>query len=515
MRLPEEHSFRTQDGTSLFYRYWPATGEPADAPRALVLLHRGHEHSGRMQHIVDELNLPDFAMFAWDARGHGRSPLKPSDRPTMGTFVRDLDEFIAHLGRAHGVGLGQVGVLAQSVGSVVTAAWVHDYAPPIRCMVLAAPAFKVRLYVPFARSTLRLLAVALPDLHVRSYVKAKALTHDPERIASYNADPLITRPISAKVLLGLYSTADRIVEDAPAIQTPTQLLISGSDLVVHKRPQREFFRLLGSRIKEKHEFPGWYHDTLGEKDRHFAIRRARSFILRSFAINPAASPVSDFTTQEYGRLSQPLPLVSPKRWGFVVSRLAIRAGGRLSDGIRLGCKTGFDSGSTLDYVYCNQPGGVTALGRLIDRLYLNAIGWRGIRVRRQNLECLLRRSAQRLREEGRPVRVADIAAGHGRYVIETFANGLRADHILLRDYDERNVTAGKALIREKGLDRVARFEMGNAFEVFVAGNKRFRAPNVSIGAVSSAVQGEPDHAAFEVIFRHATCDVSVMVLHAH
>jgi alpha-beta hydrolase superfamily lysophospholipase len=31
------------------------------------------------------------------------------------------------------------------------ATWAHDYAPGIRCMVLASPAFKVKLYVPFAR----------------------------------------------------------------------------------------------------------------------------------------------------------------------------------------------------------------------------------------------------------------------------------------------------------------------------------------------------------------------------
>ena len=36
-------------------------------------------------------------------------------------------------------------------------------------------------------------------------------------------------------------------------------------------------------------------------------------------------------------------------------------------GVRLGFDTGFDSGSTLDYVYRNQPQGSSALGRLIDK----------------------------------------------------------------------------------------------------------------------------------------------------
>jgi len=33
------------------------------------MFHRGHEHSGRLAHLVDELDLPDCDFFAWDARG--------------------------------------------------------------------------------------------------------------------------------------------------------------------------------------------------------------------------------------------------------------------------------------------------------------------------------------------------------------------------------------------------------------------------------------------------------------
>jgi hypothetical protein len=69
-----------------------------------------------------------------------------------------------------------------------------------------------------------------------------------------------------------------------------------------------------------------------------------------------------------------------------------------------------------------------------------------------------------LREEGRPVRVLDIAAGHGRYVLNALADmAAGSDCILLRDYSETNVRMGKALIREKGMEQIARFEKGDAF----------------------------------------------------
>ena len=59
-----EHSFLTSDGTRLFYRAWL----PSETPRrAVVLFHRGHEHSGRWEQLVGELGMEGTAFFAWDA----------------------------------------------------------------------------------------------------------------------------------------------------------------------------------------------------------------------------------------------------------------------------------------------------------------------------------------------------------------------------------------------------------------------------------------------------------------
>jgi len=441
-------------------------------------------------------------MFAWDARGHGRSAdqvieCQANGGPaTVGTLVKDVDEFIHHVSSEFGFALEDIAVLGQSVGSVLVATWVHDYAPPIRCMILASPAFSVKLYVPFARLALGLIHRVFGNFHVNSYVKPSALTHDPDRIASYAADPLIRRPISANILLALYSTAGRVIDDAQAIQTPTQVLISGADFVVHHKPQHRFFDRLGSKVKKKHVFEGFYHDTLGERDRGPAIAMVRSFLQKCFSQLPTSTSLIDadragYTKDEFDRLSQPLPPLSPKALGFALTRLGMRTGGRLSDGIRLGLATGFDSGSTLDYVYRNKPAGITPLGRLIDWSYLNAIGWRGIRVRKVNIERLLMRAIAALQAAGRPVRIADIAAGHGRYVleaIETLAE--KPEGILLRDFSEINVREGQRMIREKGLEDIAHFERGDAFD---RASVATIAPRPTLGIVSGLYELFPDN----------------------
>ena len=497
-RVAEEKYFNAGDGAQLFYRYWkPVSKSPGTSSRAVVLLHRGHEHSGRIMHLVDELNLPEYAMFAWDARGHGHSREAEACNPTLATFVNDLDYFVRHISDVHGIPVENIAVIAQSVGAVLAATWVHDYAPRIRCLVLASPAFKVKLYVPFARPSLKMASRFNDKLHVNSYVKPGALTHDAERIASYKADPMIQRPISVKVLLGLYSTADRVIDDAGAIQTPTQMLISGKDFVVHSSAQDRFYERLGSTFKERHVFEGFYHDTLGEKDRHLPIGKARDFVLRMFDQPPAYPSLlnahnAGYTRDEFDRLSQPLPALSPKAISFAVSRLSMGTVGRLSNGVSLGFETGFDSGSTLDYEYRNRPAGITPIGKLIDYSYVNSIGWRGIRVRKQHIERMLGEAMELLRAKGSAVRLMDIAAGHGRYVLEAIEQQkLRPDSVLLRDYSQINVESGQRMIREKKMEGFAQFVNGNAFD---RASLAAVAPRPTLGVVSGLYELFPDNA---------------------
>lgn len=470
MRPVQLHTLTTHDGVELSYRHWPAT-VPADGSRqAVVLFHRGHEHGGRMGHLVDELELPHCDFFAWDARGHGLSPGARGDSPSFATSVRDVQTFIEHIGSAHGIAEEDLAVVAQSVGAVIVSTWAHDYAPKVRCLVLASPAFKVKLYVPFARPGLKLLHAWRGNFFVNSYVKARFLSHDPERIASFENDSLIARPISVTMLLGLYEAAERVVADAQAIQVPTQLLISGADFVVHRKPQEDFFERLGSLRKEKHLLPGFFHDTLGERDRAHALGRARRFILRNFEEPVTRPSLLDAdrlgaTCAEAEELAAPLPRNSLRDLYWRATRAGMRLGSTLSAGVKLGFDTGFDSGSTLDYVYRNQPTGKGPLGRLIDANYLDSIGWRGIRQRKLHAEELLREAMARLRETGRAVRIVDIAAGHGRYILESLeGQQQRPDSILLRDYSDINVRDGNALIQHKGLGDIARFVKGDAFD---------------------------------------------------
>ena len=472
-----EHTMISWDGAELFYRAWIP---PKAKDKALLLFHRGHEHSGRWKDTVDLLGLEDVSVFAWDARGHGHSSGKRGAAGNFADVVKDVDAFARHISSRHGVALGNMIMLGHSLGAISLLAWVHDYAPPVRAMILATAALRVKLYVPFAIPILRLKQKLLGPGYVTSYIKAKMLTHDKEQVAQYETDALIFRQIAVNVLLDLHDTATRLLADAGAIHTPTLMLGAGKDWVVSLGAQRKFFDKLSSSVKQMSVFENAYHAIFQEKDRNVIVRRVRDFIVERFAQLPVApsflhADQIGYTRDEYERLN--------RRGGvrFAVARAGLKVAGRLSNGVDLGWRNGFDSGLSLDYVYKNQPRGTTPVGRLIDKSYLNSIGWRGIRQRRAHLEKSLKSTIEKTHRNGCPVRILDIAAGPGRYVLETLRMCQEIPvSAILRDYKQENIDAARALAQEFGLNNV-KVERGDAFD---RGSLASIQPHATIGIVS-------------------------------
>lgn len=490
-----ESSFAAADGAALHYRRWPAERK---SRQALLLFHRGHEHSGRWQETVDALALGDCEVFAWDARGHGDSPGERGSARDIGVLIADVDAFVRHVAATYGFATEDMVAVAHSVGAVVVAAWVHDYAPRLRGLVLATPAFRVKLYVPFAVPMLRLKEAIFGPGFVRSYVKSHMLTHDPEQAKLHAADEKIFREIAVNILLDLHDTGARLAEDAGAIRVPTLLFAGGADWVVDNGIQERFVQRLGTTDKSLVLLPGFHHAIFHETDRRLVTDQIRNFVRRVFGAPPAVPPsllAADqrgYTRDEFEALQR-----EPRSLRARARRAVFGTLGRLSRGIATGLRTGFDSGEMLDYVYENRPRGLTPLGRAFDRAYLESPGWTGIRVRRHNLESALGAAVRELHAAGRPVHILDAACGGGRYVLETLAAHRDVPATaLLRDYRQHNLDVAERRRAELKLDGV-KLALGNAFDrASFAG----LAPRPTIAVVSGLLELFPGNDAPRGLF---------------
>jgi 2-polyprenyl-3-methyl-5-hydroxy-6-metoxy-1,4-benzoquinol methylase len=166
------------------------------------------------------------------------------------------------------------------------------------------------------------------------------------------------------------------------------------------------------------------------------------------------------THVSFDDLKQPLPIYSLKNAYYASVRALLKTAGNLSDGISLGNKFGFDSGVMLDYVYKNQAAGKFLVGKLIDRIYLNAVGWKGIRLRKALVtESLMKVVDDRLKHKAR-IRYLDLACGDIE-VLKHFPPA-RVD-AELRDYKPENIAQALDNAERCHLNHI-RFKQADAFD---------------------------------------------------
>ena len=393
-------------------------------------------------------------------------------------LVRDLDAFVKFVCAKENKKPRDIFIVANSVAGVVASTWVHDYAPDIRGMALVAPAFKIKLYMPFANELLKLAIRFKADLNITSYVKSKFLTHDVSEQEKYDSDSLITPNIPARQLTTLLDTGKRIVADANLITVPTLVLSAGKDYVVDSQVQGDFYAALSSVHKRFTRLDNFYHGVLYESNAQIAIDEIASFADECFRLRskPRLDSLVTITQKESDKIAYgTLPLIRQlnyKAQKFMMSKL-----GFMSEGMKIGLKYGFDSGVTLDHVYRNKAMGANPIGRMIDRNYLDSIGWKGIRQRKINSIKTTRSTINELLSAGKTPRILDIAGGPARYLIELAAEFKDAE-FQVRDYQSQNVEEGKALAEELNLSNIE-YQQTDAFDPASYEDQSFK-PNIVV-----------------------------------
>ena len=439
--------FNTFDGNKIFYRVWNFEKNK----KSLIIIHRGHEHSERLNNLAQDEKFLKYNIFAYDLRGHGYTETKTS--PNAMDYVRDLDSFVKHLKNEYQIKEENIFIVANSIGGVILSAYIHDFAPNIAGMALLAPAFEIKLYIPFAKQLVTLLTKIKKDAKVMSYVKAKVLTHDVAEQNKYNSDKLINKEINAKLLIDLADMGKKLVEDSMAIELPTIIFSAEKDYVVKNSAQKKFFLNLSSKKREFIELENFYHGIIFEKERQKVYKMLDDFIQDVFKNQNTSLDTSprEFSRKEYERIALKEYPLNEKIF-YSIQKFSMRTFGFLSKGMSLGLKYGFDSGISLDYIYKDQADGKLLLGKFIDRFYLNQIGWAGIRERKKNLLTLIEEKINSLGEEN--VKILDVAGGTGNYLFdikEKYPNV----QILINEFKKSNIEVGEEVIKKNNWENIS------------------------------------------------------------
>lgn len=256
-------TFTAGDGGNLALQYWPVP-EGATRRGIVVLVHGLGEHAGRYDRLAQRLVDWGYSAIGYDQVGHGDSEGVRGCLPSTRRLIDDLDDIVASARNRLKPGERLI-VLGHSMGGLVAASWVLLQQPRIDGLVLSSPALRTDLG-PLQRLMLAALPRVAPNFRVGNGVRPEGLSHDPEVVQAYQADPLVHDRVSARLARFIVEAGPRVLARARHWKVPTLLVYAGRDAVVNPKGSQAFAAQAPAALVEAHAFDDLFHEVFNELD---------------------------------------------------------------------------------------------------------------------------------------------------------------------------------------------------------------------------------------------------------
>ena len=270
----------SQDGFSLFYQKWiPAE----NINRVLVFQHGIGEHSDRYQNLIQAFAGTGTVFYALDARGHGRSGGKRGHVAHFRQFIDDLHDIIQRARQEQNN--QKVFLLGQSLGGamVLKYAMTDAYQDGLRGLIATSPLIEpVMDWIKHAKKRAApLMSRIAPSLTMNTGLDIQNLSHNPNVVTAYAADPLVHPKASTRLGQAMFTIHRDLYHHAPKLTIPIYLLHGTADRITNPKSTRKFYALLTAPDKTLKIYEGLYHETMNERteDRKRVLDELKAWVL--------------------------------------------------------------------------------------------------------------------------------------------------------------------------------------------------------------------------------------------
>jgi len=270
-----EGSFEGVGGVSLFRRGWV----PEAPERLVVLVHGFAEHSGRYEELGAWFADRGCAVHAFDLRGHGRSHGRRNHVDRFDDFLDDTGRFLS-LARAEHEDLPAF-LVGHSMGGLIATAFVCERAPDLVALVTSGAALAPTSVSRGKVLAARLLRKVAPRLTLDSDLPATGLSHDPEVVRRYLADPLIGSKMTVSLGAEMLDAVERTAKSGASVRVPMLLLHGGADPLCAPGGSEAFHASLAPDIGARsglHVHPELLHEIFNERERYEIFAEVLAFI---------------------------------------------------------------------------------------------------------------------------------------------------------------------------------------------------------------------------------------------
>ncbi len=249
------------DGTDLLLRDWPASGPWAGRPWADVLLVHGlGDHSGRYEHVGDQMAASGLDVHALDLRGNGGSGGRRGHVEHWSQLHDDLEERLVAVRRASE---GRLVVLyGHSMGGLIVLGYLLSDRPGPDLVVVTAPGLDSTLPA-WKKALARALGRLVPMLPIPNGVDATTLSRDPRVAERFAADTSGAKVSTARFGAEGLAEQVRVRREYKGLSLPMLVLHGLDDAFV---PAKASELLAGLPNVERRTYPGLRHELHNEPE---------------------------------------------------------------------------------------------------------------------------------------------------------------------------------------------------------------------------------------------------------
>ena len=261
----QEDYFKSFDQANIFYR----TALPSKSIKSVVILiHGWGEHSSHHGEIIENILEAGFGVYAIDLRGYGHSQGQRGYISSWADYLQDVYFLAKIIVRLYDK--AKIFVVAHSMGGAVAIRFLQTYQQeiPVSGLVLSAPMLKVVVQVPEIKLKLaRFMSKWIPHFSLSNPIPGDQLTHDPEKIAQIEQDPLFHFKANSRWYTEAMRAMELSLAEASKIDVPTLILHGTEDQVNALEGSELFFDQLTVRDKEFCTLEGMRHALFDELNR--------------------------------------------------------------------------------------------------------------------------------------------------------------------------------------------------------------------------------------------------------
>lgn len=246
-----------------YYRTWESSKRSVKG--VIMIVHGLGEHCERYDAVAKYCNDRGYHVGSMDLPCHGRSEGPRGHVDSFETYQRAVLGLYQRLQEAYPK--LPVTLLGHSMGGLIAARLLLSNQDKFKAALLSGAAIQSPQQPPaWQVFVIRNLAKLFPTMGVLK-LDAQGVSRDPEVVAKYFADPLVSKDaLSTQFLVSMFEAMEQVKANAASITLPILIMHGGADVMTDPAGSEFLFDAVSSSKKELSIYPELFHEIFNEPE---------------------------------------------------------------------------------------------------------------------------------------------------------------------------------------------------------------------------------------------------------